>query len=90
MKFIDGGICAARGFKASGTYCGIKKPANDNPNIKHKNDICLYASDVLCNAAAVYTQNKVKGAPIIVTKANLEKSGNKAIAVIANSKNANT
>ena len=56
----------------------------------HKNDICLFASDVICNAAAVYTQNKVKGAPIIVTKENLEKSGNKAIAVIANSKNANT
>ena len=45
---------------------------------------------LMCNAAAVYTQNKVKGAPILVTKANLEKSGNKAIAVIANSKNANT
>lgn len=92
MKTIDGGICAAKGFKASGTYCGIKKPNidNQNPNIKHKNDICMYVSDVLCNAAAVYTQNKVKGAPILVTKANLEKSGNKAIAVIANSKNANT
>lgn len=90
MKFINGGICASKGFKASGTYCGIKKPANDTPNTKHKNDICLFASDVVCNAAAVYTQNKVKGAPIIVTKANLEKSGNKAIAVIANSKNANT
>lgn len=92
FKYIDGGICAAKGFKASGTYCGIKKPNIDNynPDIKHKNDICLYASDVECNAAAVYTQNKVKGAPIIVTKANLEKSGNKAIAVIANSKNANT
>lgn len=92
MKFVEGGICASKGFKASGTYCGIKKPNIDNfnPNIKHKNDICLYASDVECNAAAVYTQNKVKGAPIIVTKANLEKSGNKAIAVIANSKNANT
>lgn len=90
MKVIDGGICAAKGFKASGTYCGIKKPANDDPSIKHKNDICLYVSDVECNAAAVYTQNKVKGAPILVTKANLEKSGNKAIAVIANSKNANT
>lgn len=92
MKMIDGGICAAKGFKASGTYCGIKKPNvdNQNPNIKHKNDICMYVSDVLCNAAAVYTQNKVKGAPILVTKANLEKSGNKAIAVIANSKNANT
>ncbi|MCM1115745.1 MAG: bifunctional glutamate N-acetyltransferase/amino-acid acetyltransferase ArgJ [Clostridium sp.] len=90
MKIIDGGICAAKGFKASGTYCGIKKPKEDNPNIKHKNDICMYVSDVECNAAAVYTQNKVKGAPILVTKANLEKSGNKAIAVIANSKNANT
>lgn len=92
FKLIDGGICAARGFRASGTYCGIKKPnvENLNPDIKHKNDICLYVSDVVCNAAAVYTQNKVKGAPILVTKANLEKSGNKAKAVIANSKNANT
>lgn len=92
FKYIKGGICAAKGFKASGTYCGIKKPAmdNQNPDIKHKNDICLYVSDVVCNAAAVYTQNKVKGAPILVTKKNLEKSGNKAIAVIANSKNANT
>lgn len=92
FKLIDGGICAAKGFRASGTYCGIKKPNIDNfnPNIKHKNDICLYVSDVVCNAAAVYTQNKVKGAPIIVTKANLDKSGNKAKAVIANSKNANT
>lgn len=92
FKVIEGGICAAKGFKASGTYCGIKKPSidNQNPDIKHKNDICMYVSDVVCNVAAVYTQNKVKGAPIVVTKSNLEKSGNKAIAVIANSKNANT
>lgn len=90
FTFINGGICASKGFKASGTYCGIKKPANDDPSIKHKNDICMYVSDKVCSAAAVYTQNKVKGAPIVVTKANLEKSGNKAIAVIANSKNANT
>lgn len=90
IRKIDGGICAAKGFKASGMYCGIKRPANDTPDAVHKNDICLYASDAECNAAAVYTQNKVKGAPILVTKANLEKSGNRAIAVIANSKNANT
>lgn len=90
FNVIEKGICAAKGFKASGTYCGIKRPANDTPDAVHKNDICLYVSDVECNAAAVYTQNKVKGAPILVTKANLEKSGNKAIAVIANSKNANT
>ena len=90
FTYIDGGICAAKGFKASGTYCGIKRPANDTPGVKHKNDICLFVSDVVCNTAAVYTQNKVKGAPIIVTKDNLEKSDNKARAVIANSKNANT
>lgn len=90
FKVISGGICAAKGYKANGTYCGIKKPANDDPSIKHKNDICLYVSEVPANAAAVYTQNKVKGAPILVTKANLKKSYNKAIAVIANSKNANT
>ncbi len=92
FKAVEGGICAAKGFKANGIYCGIKKPNVDhyNPDIKHKNDICLYVSDVVCSAAAVYTQNKVKGAPIVVTKNNLKKSGNKAIAVIANSKNANT
>ena len=83
-KFIDGGVCAAQGFKASGLYCGIK----ENPT--KKNDICLVVSDKMCNAAAVYTQNKVKGAPILVTKKNLEKTGGKAKAVIANSKNANT
>lgn len=92
FELIEGGICAAKGFKASGTYCGIKKPKVENfdPNIKHKNDICMYVSDVECNTACVYTQNKVKGAPITVTQANLKKSGNKSIAVIANSKNANT
>ncbi len=90
FKAIEGGICAAKGFKASGTYCGIKKPSYENPKKSHKNDICLYASDKLCNTAAVYTTNKVKGAPIVVTKENLEKSKGKAIAVIANSKNANT
>ena len=90
VKYKEGGICAAKGFKASGVYCGIKRPANDSPKIKHKNDICLFASDVICNTAAVYTQNKVKGAPLLVTKANLDKSGGKALAVIVNSKNANT
>ncbi len=85
FKIINGGICAAKGYKASGMFCGIK--ANSNPN---KNDICLFVSDVMANVACVYTQNKVKGAPIIVTKNNLERSNNKAIAVIANSKNANT
>jgi glutamate N-acetyltransferase/amino-acid N-acetyltransferase len=90
FNYKEGGICAAKGFKASGVYCGIKRPANDTPETKHKNDICLFVSDTECNTAAVYTQNKVKGAPLLVTKANLEKSGGKAKAVIVNSKNANT
>ncbi len=91
-KYIEGGVCAAKGFKASGVYCGIKKPADGegNPLANKKNDIALIVSDVMCNAAAVYTQNKVKGAPILVTKKNLAKTGGKARAVIVNSKNANT
>lgn len=84
FKVIDGGVCAAKGFKASGVYCAIK----ENPT--KKNDIALIVSDVMCSAAGVYTSNKVKGAPVIVTKNNLEKSGGKAKAVIVNSKNANT
>lgn len=84
FKVIDGGVCAAKGFKASGVYCAIK----ENPT--KKNDIALIVSDVMCSAAGVYTSNKVKGAPVIVTKKNLEKSGGKAKAVIVNSKNANT
>ena len=92
-EYVEGGVCAAKGFKASGTYCGIKKSAvpdgNESP-FKAKNDIGMVVSDVMCEAAAVYTQNKVKGAPIIVTKQNLAATGGKARAVIVNSKNANT
>ncbi len=81
MKFIDGGVCAPQGFKASGVHCGIRKN-------KTKRDLALITSDVLANAAAVYTQNLVKGAPLTVTKKNL--MDGKAQAVICNSGNANT
>lgn len=90
MKIIDGGVCAAKGFKANGVYCGIKKSAADSKNTKHKNDLGMIFSEVPCTTAAVYTTNKVKGAPIIVTKKNLEKTGGVSQAVIVNSKNANT
>ena len=85
MKFThtEGGVCAAKGFKANGLNCGL------NPD-KNKNDLCIIVSDTQCSAAAVYTTNKVKGAPITVTKKHLEANGKKARAVIANSKNANT
>lgn len=80
-KFIDGGVCAAKGFMASGVNAHIK--ANSK-----KNDMAIVYCDKLCNAAALYTQNKVKGAPITVTKKHLENG--KAQAVIVNSGNANT
>lgn len=81
MKTITGGVCAAKGFKASGVHCGIRKN-------KIKNDIALIYSDVKANAAAVYTTNLVKGAPLVVTKSNI--SDGKAQVVICNSGNANT
>ena len=81
MKKITGGICAAKGFSANGIHCGIRKN-------KSKRDITLIYSDVVANAAAVYTQNLVKGAPLIVTKEHI--SDGRAQAMICNSGNANT
>ena len=81
--YVDGGVCAAQGFVANGLNAGI------NPD-KKKNDLCLVYSKEPCSAAGVYTQNKVKGAPVIVTRENLKKSHGIAHAILANSKNANT
>lgn len=81
IEFAEGGVCAPKGFRASGTACGIKGTVD-------KKDLALIVSDVMCSAAAVYTSNKVKGAPIKVTRDNL--SNGRAIAVICNSGNANT
>ena len=81
MKIITGGVCAARGFKANGVHCGIRKNHS-------KKDLALIVSDVPASAAAVYTTNLVKGAPLTVTKANI--ADGKAQAVICNSGNANT
>ena len=81
MKYIDGGVCAAKGFKASGLHCGIRKN-------KTKRDIALILSEKIGTAAAVYTTNLVKGAPILVDQQNL--ANGKAQAIICNSGNANT
>ena len=92
----DGGVCAAKGFRASGHYCGIKAfmqtgaDGNESPVPGKKNDIAMVVSDVECRTAGVFTSNKVKGAPVIVTKRNLEKNGGYAQAIIVNSGNANT
>ena len=81
MKFVDGGVCAAKGFTASGVHCGIR--AN-----RAKRDLALIMSDAAASAAGIYTQNLVKGAPIIVTQQHI--ADGIARAVICNSGNANT
>ena len=81
MKEISGGVCAAQGFRAAGVHVGVKTHA------AWKKDVALIVSDRECAAAAVFTKNVVKAAPIHVDMAHL-KDG-KARAIIANSGNAN-
>ena len=81
LKFIDGGVCAAQGFKAAGIHVGVKTHAN------WKKDVALIVSDVDCAAAAMFTTNAVKAAPIHIDKKHL--ADGKARAIIANSGNAN-
>lgn len=81
FQMIAGGVCAAKGFQANGVYCGIRKS-------RTKNDLSLIFSEVPAVAAAVYTTNLVKGAPLTVTKQHI--SDGKAQAIICNSGNANT
>ena len=81
IKQINGGVCAAKGFSANGVHCGIRKN-------RTKRDLALIFSEKPAAAAAVYTQNLVKGAPLTVTKSNI--ADGYAQAVICNSGNANT
>lgn len=81
MEYISGGVCAAKGFQASGVHCGIRAS-------RSKRDLALIVSACDCAAAGVYTQNMVQGAPIVVTRENLKNGV--ARAVICNSGNANT
>ena len=81
MEIIKGGICAATGFTAGGIHCGIRKN-------KTKKDLALIFSEKKAAAAAVYTTNLVKGAPLVVTKNHI--ADGFAQAVICNSGNANT
>ena len=81
MKMISGGVCAAQGFTASGVHCGIRKN-------RTKKDLAMVLSAVPASAAAVYTTNLVKGAPLTVTKKHI--ANGTAQAIICNSGNANT
>ncbi len=81
MQIINGGVCAAKGFKANGIHCGIRKN-------RSKRDLALIVSEKRAVAAGVYTTNLVKGAPNVLTKQNI--SDGYAIAAVCNSGNANT
>ena len=81
VQKVSGGVCAPKGFKANGVHCGIRKN-------KTKKDLALIVSECRASAAAVYTTNLVKGAPITVTKAHI--ADGYAQAMICNSGNANT
>lgn len=81
MEIVTGGISTPKGFYSSGVNCGLKKS-------KDKRDLALVYSPKLCNAAAVYTTNQVKGEPLYVTMKHIEDG--KAQAIIVNSGNANT
>ena len=80
FHIIEGGVCAAKGFQAGAVRCGIKETSE-------KDDTAVIVSENLCAAAAVYTRNRVKAAPLQVTREHLEDG--KAQVVIINSGNAN-
>ena len=85
MKIISGGVCAPKGFKAGGIRCAIKESAQQAA--AQKKDLALIYSEKICNAAAMFTRNKVKAASVIVSQENI--NNGKLHAVIANSGNAN-
>ena len=81
LKTVSGGVCAAKGFRAAGIHVGVK---THNPE---KKDLAMIVADQDCAAAAVFTTNVVKAAPIHVSRAHL--ADGRARAVIVNSGNAN-
>lgn len=82
MKKIEGGVCAATGFRAAALHCGVK---TGSP--QEKNDLALIVSACPAATAATFTNNRVKAAPIYVCMEHLENGV--AQAIVANSGNAN-
>lgn len=81
MTYTNDGVTGPTGFVANGIYCGLRKN-------KTKMDLAMVYSKSPCSAAGMYTKNKVKGAPLLVTREHLQ--GGRARAIICNSGNANT
>ena len=87
MKTISGGVTAPKGFRAAGVYCGVKASHAGVPGTQGKPDLAMIVSDCECTAAATYTLNRVKAAPLYVTMGHLEDGVCRGI--VANSGNAN-
>ncbi|WLV25039.1 bifunctional ornithine acetyltransferase/N-acetylglutamate synthase [Aciduricibacillus chroicocephali] len=79
IKKISGNITTPLGFKATGLHSGVKK---------ERKDLGLIISEQPASAAAVYTLNAIKAAPLRLTKENIGETG-RVQAIIANSGNAN-
>ena len=76
---IEGGVATAKGFRAAGVGAEIK--------YKGRNDVALIVADAPCNAAAVFTTNKVAAAPVVYDREIVK--GGKVQAILANSGCAN-
>src|SRR5687767_1762043 len=77
----DGTVTTPIGFRAGAVYAGIKTPGPD------KLDVGILASDTPCTAAAVFTKNLVKGAPVIVSQGHVKEQ--RVRAIVANAGCAN-
>ena len=78
MRAVDGGVTAARGFRAAGVRCGIKQQGPD---------LAVICSDRDCSAAGVFTTNAFKAASVVLNRERL--SSGRARAIVVNSGNAN-
>jgi glutamate N-acetyltransferase/amino-acid N-acetyltransferase len=82
VRQIDGGITAAKGFRAAGLHCGIKAA--------RKRDLALVLSDGLASLAAMFTTNKVKAAPVLVSQERTQSGVAQAIIISSGNANACT
>ncbi|MCF8011730.1 MAG: bifunctional glutamate N-acetyltransferase/amino-acid acetyltransferase ArgJ [Clostridiales bacterium] len=80
-KDIKGGITAPEGFLASGVKCGCKN---------NKQDLALLYSQTPSNVAGVFTKNKVKAAPLVLTRKRVKNGTGRAVVINSGHANACT
>lgn len=74
------GVTAARGFRAAGLHCGVRRK---------RPDLALIESETPASCAAVFTTNRVAAAPVVVSREHLASSAGVVRAIVVNSGNAN-